>query len=83
MCVNLTVAGWVFVPLIGIACVAGGYYALVKWIPKNAGKEVRTDIYSARISCYVIGVGLVILTLWVISTLVIRTLVMLKAYCVI
>jgi len=77
------VVGWVCVPLIGIACVAGGYYALVTWIPNNPGKEVRTDIYSARVSCYVIGFGLLIVTLWVISTLVIRTFVILNAHGVI
>jgi hypothetical protein len=78
MCINFMVIGWILVPLIGIACVVGGYYALVKWIPNSPGEGVRTDIYSVRASCYVIGAGLLIIALWVVSTLVIRTAVILK-----
>ena len=78
MCIDLMVAGWILVPLTGIACVVGGYYALVRWIPNSPAKDIRTDVFSARVSCYVIGVGLLIITLWAISTLVIRTSVLLK-----
>ena len=75
------IAGWIFVPFVGIACVLGGYCALVKWIPADTKKdEVRTDFYSARASYYTIGVGLLILTLWAISAIAIRTLAMLKIF---
>ncbi len=36
------IAGWIFVPFVGIGCVLGGYWALVKWIPAETKKdEVR------------------------------------------
>lgn len=75
------IAGWIFVPFVGIACVLGGYWALVKWIPGDSKKDgVRTDFYSARASYYTIGVGLLILTLWATSAIVIRTLAILKYF---
>jgi len=76
---NIMTAGWFFVPIFGVACIGGGFYALVKWIPNSPGKESRTDVYSTRASCYVVGVGLFIVTLWAVSALVVRTVAMLKA----
>jgi hypothetical protein len=76
---SFTVAGWVFVPIIGLGCVVCGYYALVKWIPSNAKKdEARTDFYSARASYHMIGVGLLILLMWTIAAVIIRTLAIAK-----
>jgi hypothetical protein len=76
---NVTIAGWVLVPVFGLACIGGGFYALVKWIPNTPSKESRTDIYSTRASCYVVGVGLSIITLWALCALAVRTVAMLKA----
>ena len=81
---NFTMAGWICVPVIGLACVVWGYYALVKLIPSRPAEEkVRTDFYSARASYYLIGVGLLILFLWSVSAMAIRTLAILKALDVI
>jgi len=72
-------AGWIFVPIIGLGCVLLGFYTLVIWIPNGTKKEgTRTDIYSARAAFYTIGVGLLFLTLWGICALAIRALAILK-----
>lgn len=72
-------AGWVLVPILGLACMVTGFYTLLKVIPNTESKEFRTDIYSARSSCYLIGVGLSIVSLWALCALAIRTVAMLKA----
>jgi len=77
------VAGWLFVPGVGLAFVGWGYYALVKWIPNSRSDVTRTDIHSARVSCHVIGAGVLIVILWAISALTILTFGMLRALCVI
>jgi len=72
-------AGWIFVPFIGLGCVLLGFFALVKWIPGSTKKEEpRTDIYSARAAYYTIGVGLLFLTLWVTCAMAVRALAILK-----
>lgn len=79
MCPTFTLAGWVFVPIIGLGCVVCGYYALVKWIPSNSKKdEARTDFYSGRASYHMIGVGLLIVLIWSVAAVMIRTLAIAK-----
>ncbi len=78
---NFMTAGWIFVPITALGCVIWGFYALVKWIPGSTKKdEPRTDIYTARAAYYTIGVGLLILTLWTICALAIRTFAMYKYF---
>lgn len=76
---SVTMAGWIFVPFFALACVACGFYALVKWIPGTPIREFRTDIYSVRASCYVIGVGLLIFAVWALDAVAVRTIAMLRA----
>lgn len=77
---SFTLAGWVFVPIIGLGLVALGYISLVRWIPNCKHDDgVRTDFYSVRASYYMIGAGLFILVLWTVSAIVIRSLALLKA----
>ncbi len=78
---HFMIAGWIFVPILGLGCAIGGFYALVKWIPKSTKKdEPRTDIYSARAAYHTIGVGFFMLTLWAICALAIRTVAILKYF---
>jgi hypothetical protein len=76
---NFLMAGWVFVPVLGIVFIAGGYCALAKWIPNASKGEARTDFYSMRASLWVIGAGLFLLTLWALSAVVVRSWAMLRA----
>lgn len=81
---HYTVAGWVLVPLIGLAFIGFGYTSLVKWIPNSPTKDaLRTDFLSARASYWMIGVGLVMVVLWAAAAVLVRSLAMLKSLRVI
>lgn len=59
--------------------VVAGIYLLVRWIPSNTNtNEIRTDFYSARLCFWMTAIGLLILFLWSISALTLRSFMILK-----
>jgi amino acid permease len=71
--------GWLFILLIGIALTAAGYLSLTMWIPKLGKQDqIRTEIYAARVSCWMVVFGLVIIAVWALSGIIVRSLVVLK-----
>jgi hypothetical protein len=77
---GLSLAGWVFVPVIGLLLVLGGFWCLLRLIPRSQEKaSVRTDLFAVRASYWAIVVGLVCTGAWLLSAVLVRTLVMLKA----
>ncbi len=71
------VAGWVFVPLVGLVFVVCGFLLLLWLIPRLSGDtQVRTDVYSARASYWMVAVGLLLTIFWAVSALVVGSLAM-------
>ena len=77
---SVTLAGWVFVPIIGSVLILGGFWCLLRLIPASQEKaHVRTDIFAVRASYWAIIVGMVCTAAWLLSAVLVRSLVMLKA----
>jgi hypothetical protein len=71
--------GWITVPFIGIAIAGWGFVCLLYLIPRTQGNpNVRTDIFSVKASYWAIIVGLVCTSAWLLSAVIIRSLVILR-----
>lgn len=77
---GVSLAGWVFVPIIGLLLVAWGFLCLIWLIPRSQqNASVRTDVFAVRASYWAIVVGMVCTASWLLSAVLVRSLVMLKA----
>jgi hypothetical protein len=77
---GVTLAGWIFVPIVGLSLTFGGFWCLLRVIPRTQqNANVRTDIFAVRASYWAIVVGLVCTAVWLLSAVLVRSLVMLKA----
>jgi hypothetical protein len=77
---NVWFAGWIFVPFIGLVLAGWGFYCLLYLIPRTKqDPNFRTDIFAIRASYWSIVVGLACMIVWVLSAVVLRFLVILKA----
>ncbi len=77
---NAFLGGWLFVPFVSLFLAGWGFYCLLYLIPRTQqNANVRTDIFAVRASYWAIVVGLLCMTAWILSAIVIRSLLMLKA----
>jgi len=81
---SVTLAGWIFVPIVGLSLTLGGFWCLLRLIPKSQqNPNVRTDIFAVRASYWAIVVGLACTAVWLVSAVLVRSLVILKAWQII
>jgi hypothetical protein len=77
---GVALAGWVFVPIVGLSLILGGFWCLLHLIPRSQqNANVRTDIFAVRASYWAIVVGLLCTAVWLLSAVLVRSLVILKA----
>ena len=75
-----TLAGWIYVPAVGILLAAFGFCSLTGRFWKVGQPDaVRSDIYVARLAYWFAAVGLLIVASWAVSAIVVRSLAVLKA----
>jgi hypothetical protein len=81
---SVTLAGWILVPIAGLALTGGGFGCLFYLIPpvRHTG-NVRTELYLAKASYWAIIAGLLCTTVWLLMAVVVRSLVILKSFHVI
>lgn len=80
MALPLTFTDWLCVPIVGFALVGWGYVCLLWIIPRSQKQgNVRTDYYSAKVSYWVIMIGLLCVASWAIMVVVVQSLTTIKA----
>lgn len=76
---GVTLAGWIFVPFVGLFLTFGGFVCLLYLVPRSKqNPNVRTDIFAVKACYWAIVAGLVCTTIWLLSAVVVRSLVILK-----
>lgn len=66
-------------PIIGLLFVFLGFACLLWLIPRSSSNTaVRTDVYSARASYWMVSIGLALVTISAIADIIVRSLAMLR-----
>jgi hypothetical protein len=77
---GVTLAGWIFVPFVGLLLTFGGLGCLLYLVPRSKqDANLRTDIFAVKACYWLIVVGLVCTSIWLLSAVLVRSLVVLKA----
>ena len=81
---GVTLAGWIFVPFVALSLAGWGFSCLLYFIPRTQhNPNVRTDIFAVRASYWAIVLGLACTAVWLLSAVLIRSLVVLRAFQVV
>jgi hypothetical protein len=75
----LTLAGWVFVPLLGLLMAGWGFRCLLYLIPQTQqSPNLRTDIFLLKASYWSIVVGLVCTAAWLLAAVAVDSIAVLE-----